>query len=90
MNHMGSGRQYTPMMEHVTCMVAVDTGNGHRCGANNNMVPCPSMALNCYGLEMKKFGLEKVRNYLLSKVWEPCRGVNKLCSQQSSIAGCRL
>ena len=27
MEHFGSGRQYTQMMEHVTYLVAIDTGN---------------------------------------------------------------
>ena len=41
-NHLGSGHQYTPMREHVTCMVAIDTGNGQRRGADNNAVACPT------------------------------------------------
>ena len=27
MGHLGSGHQYTAMMEHVRCMVAIDTGS---------------------------------------------------------------
>ena len=27
-NNLGSVHQYTPMIEHVTCMVAIDTCNG--------------------------------------------------------------
>ena len=45
MNHLGSSHQYTPMMEHVTCMVAIDTGNGQRRDADNDVVPCHTYLL---------------------------------------------
>ena len=41
MKHLGSGHQYTPMVEHVTFMVAIDTGNGQQRGADNDVVPWP-------------------------------------------------
>ena len=39
---MGSAHQYTPMMEYVTYMVTIDTGNGQRRDADNDVVPCPT------------------------------------------------
>ena len=46
MNHLGSGHQYTPMMEHITCMVAIDKGNGQWRDADNDVVSCPIFKLN--------------------------------------------
>ena len=41
MKHLVSGHQYTPMMNHVTYMVAIDTGNGQQRDVDNDEVPCP-------------------------------------------------
>ena len=43
MKHVGSGHQYTPIIEHVTHMVAIDTGNGRRDVDNDEML-CPILS----------------------------------------------
>ena len=39
--NLGSGHQYTPMMEHVTYMVAIGTRNEQQRDADKDEVPCP-------------------------------------------------
>ena len=46
MKHLGSVHQYTPMMEHVTYIVAIDTGNGQQWDEDNNGMPCPITVVN--------------------------------------------
>ena len=41
-----SGHQYTPMMDHVTYMVAIDTGNGQQQDVDNNEMPCPTFIVS--------------------------------------------
>ena len=46
MKHLGSGHQYTPMWEHVTYMVAIDTGNEQGRDPDNDKVLCPRSQRN--------------------------------------------
>ena len=40
MKHLGHEHKYTPMMEHATYIVAIDTSNGQQRDADNDMMPC--------------------------------------------------
>ena len=41
MKYLRIGHQYTTMMEHVTYMGVIDTGNG-QWDADNDVMPCPT------------------------------------------------